>query len=397
MCSIPASIGSRLIMHIDADAFFASVEQKDNPELRGKPVIIGHDPRNRGVVSTCSYEARAYGVHSAMPVSQAYRLCPTGIFVKPRMKRYQEVSAAMFAIFDKYSPLIEELSIDEAFIDATGEDAVKLASHICKEVKRELGITVTAGISYCKYLAKIASDLAKPDGLKLIGTNEAYSFLSGLPVSRLPGVGPKTGAKLASMRIASVGTLRQMPEDWFIKVFGKSGPRVLELCNGIDNEPVTRSREAKSIGEETTFQYDIADWNILRTHLASLSQNVAFRLRKAGLKSKTVGIKIRFADFSTITREYTTPEHISSDPGIFQEATKLLESVKRPKPVRLVGVTAKGLTPEGKIPPSLFENHLSSWDIVSRSIDSLRSKYGKPVLFLGSSMQCKTQKKKQSP
>jgi len=393
MCPIPAAIRSRLIIHIDADAFFASVEQRDNPELRGKPVIVGHDPRSRGVVSTCSYEARAYGVRSAMPVSQAYRLCPTGIFVKPRMKRYQEVSGAMFAIFDKYSPLIEELSIDEAFIDATGEDGVQMASRIRKEVKQELGITVTAGISYCKYLAKIASDLAKPDGLRVIERDEAFSFLSGLHVSRLPGVGPKTGAKLASMGITSVGTLRQMPEDWFVKVFGKSGARVSELCNGIDNESVTRSREAKSIGEETTFQHDISDWNILRSHLASLSQNVAFRLRKAGLKCKTVGIKIRFADFSTITREHTTPEHISSDPDIFQEASKLLESVKRQRPVRLVGVTAKGLIPEDRIPPSLFESKPSSWDNVSRSMDGLRSKYGKPVLFLGSSMQRKTQDK----
>ncbi len=391
---ISSNIHTRCIVHIDADAFFAAVEQKDNPELRGKPVIIGHDPTSRGVVSTCSYEARAFGVRSAMPVSHAYRLCPHGVFVKPRMKRYQEISQAMFDIFDRYSPLIEELSIDEAFIDATGENGVKMACRIKKAVRQELGITVTAGVSYCKYLAKIASDMAKPDGLKEISPGEAYEFLSDLPVSRLPGIGPKTGAKLVSMGIASVGVLRQMPKNWFVEVLGKRGLRVLDLCNGIDHDPITPSREAKSISEETTFAQDIAGRNTLRLHLAALSQNVAFKLRKSGLKCKTVGIKLRFEDFSTITREHTVPEPISSDPDMFKETSALLDAVSSPKAVRLLGVTARGLLSGHRVQPSLFTGNISSWDVVSQSIDDLRVKYGKPVLFLGASLQPRCPKQK---
>ncbi|HHY12580.1 MAG TPA: DNA polymerase IV [Firmicutes bacterium] len=378
--------GNRCVVHIDADAFFASVEQRDNPELKGKPVIIGHDPQSRGVVSTCSYEARAYGVRSAMPVFQAYRLCPNGIFVKPRMKRYQEVSGAMFDIFEKYSPVIEKLSIDEAFIDSTGENGVAMASSIRRHVKQELGITVSAGVSYCKYLAKLASDSCKPDGLKRIAKGEAQGFLDRLPVSCLPGIGPKTQSRLDSLGISTVGALRQMPENWFARVFGKTARRFQNMCNGIDNDPVIPWREVKSISEETTFDKDIADTDSLRGHLAALAQNVAFRLRKAQLKCRTVGVKIRFSDFSTITREHTMPEPVSSDAEIFSQAKTLLEAAVPEKPVRLLGVIAKGLVPKNTRQASLFEPPDVPWDNISQSMDLLRSKYGRPVVFLGASL-----------
>ncbi|MGB4432949.1 MAG: DNA polymerase IV, partial [Bacillota bacterium] len=341
----------RSIIHVDADAFFASVEQRDDPSLRGKPVIVGSDPKTRGVVSTCSYEARSFGVHSAMPSYQAYKLCPQGIFIKPRMKRYQEVSNAMFEIFSRYSPIVEKVSIDEGFIDVSGADGQNIAICIRNDVKNEIGITVTAGVSYCKYLAKIASDLAKPDGLMVITPDRAYSFLSNLPVSRLPGIGPKTQAKLVSMGISTVGVMRQMSEDWFEDVFGKRGRRVRELCFGIDDEPVTTGQDVKSVSEEMTFAEDIIGIGGLKPHLADLCQNVCFRLRRSRLKCKTVGVKVRFSDFSTITREQTLHIPVSSDAELFSLAVDLLGSVSLDKPVRLLGVVAKGLVPENNVQP----------------------------------------------
>lgn len=389
MCPGSSSLVERTIIHVDADAFFASVEQRDHPELRGKPVIVGSDPRSRGVVATCSYEARAFGVRSAMPSFQAYRLCPQAVFVKPRMKKYQEASAAMFEIFDRHSPIVEKLSIDEAFLDVTGSDGRKVASDIRDEVRSDIGITVTVGISYCKYLAKIASDLAKPDGLMTINSENAYDFLSDLPVSRLPGIGPKTQSRLSSMGISRVGVMRDMPEDWFAQVFGKRGTRVFELCNGIDNDPVVPHEDAKSISEETTFPQDIADKGDLKPYLADLCQNVSFRLRKSGLKCKTIGIKVRFSEFSTITREKSVQVPVSSDADLFNLAMTLLDSVSMSKAVRLLGVCAKGLIREEELNPTLFPTQTSAWDDVSKSQDELRIKYGKPVLFLGASLKTK--------
>ncbi len=385
----------RSIIHVDADAFFASVEQRDDPSLRGKPVIVGSDPKTRGVVSTCSYEARSFGVHSAMPSYQAYKLCPQGIFIKPRMKRYQEVSNAMFEIFSRYSPIVEKVSIDEGFIDVSGADGQNIAICIRNDVKNEIGITVTAGVSYCKYLAKIASDLAKPDGLMVITPDRAYSFLSNLPVSRLPGIGPKTQAKLVSMGISTVGVMRQMSEDWFEDVFGKRGRRVRELCFGIDDEPVTTGQDVKSVSEEMTFAEDIIGIGGLKPHLADLCQNVCFRLRRSRLKCKTVGVKIRFSDFSTITREQTLHIPVSSDAELFSLAVDLLGSVSLDKPVRLLGVVAKGLVPENNVQPMLFSAHMASWDAVAKSSDALRVKYGKPVLFLGASLKSQERKKRE--
>lgn len=392
MCAIDRTMSERIIIHVDADAFFASVEQRDNPELRGKPVIVGSDPRSRGVVATCSYEARAFGVHSAMPSFQAYRLCPQAVFVRPRMNKYQEVSSAMFEIFNRYSPIVEKLSIDEAFADVTGSEGSKVANCIREDVRKEIGITVTVGVSYCKYLAKIASDLAKPDGLTITGCEDVHSFLSDLPVSRLPGIGPKTQSRLASMGISRVGTMREMPEDWFVRVFGKRGTRVLELCNGIDNDPVIPHQDAKSISEEITFPQDISGTKDLKPYLADLCQNVSFRLRKSGLKCKTVGIKVRFSDFTTITRDQSLHVPVSSDADLFRQAMALLNTVSTAKAVRLLGVCVKGLVPETEVNPTLFRTQTSAWDDVSKSQDELRAKYGKPVLFLGASMRTKERK-----
>jgi len=377
----------RCIILIDADAFFASVEQKDHPEYRGKPVIVGHDPKGRGVVSTCSYEARAFGVRSAMPISTAWKLCPHGIFIRPRMERYKEVSQAMFAIMEKYTPTIEVVSIDEAYLDVSGEDGVRIASAIRKEVKDSLGLTVTAGVSYCKYLAKIAAESAKPDGLRYIPPEGAMEFLDGLDVSRIPGIGPKTSQKLKDMGIRLVKDLRQMPHEWFSATFGKAGTRLLDLCRGIDREEVKPTREAKSVSEEETFQEDIEELDVLLARLALTSQNVAVRRRRAGLRARVLGIKVRFSDFSVVTRERTLPEPASSDWQVHSAVKALLTSLVLKKPVRLLGVFARSLESENPENPPLFSPSPTAWDQVSRSIDSLRLKYGKPVLFLGASLE----------
>lgn len=376
----------RSIIHVDADAFFASVEQRDNPEYRGKPVIVGHDPKGRSVVSTCSYEARAFGIRSAMPMSVAYRLCPHGIFIRPRMERYAEVSRAMFSIMERYSPIIEEVSIDEAYLDVSGEDGREIAICIKRDVVKELGITVTAGVSYCKFLAKLASDAAKPDGLLVIGRNDAAAFLEGLPVSRIPGIGPKTAAKLDKWGIRSVCDLKKMPPEWFEAAFGEFGRRVRALCEGHDDEPVAPSREAKSVSEETTFAEDVSSKAALYPHLASLSQDVAFRLRRSRLRAKVLGMKVKFADFSVTTREVTLPEAVSTDQAFYTTLKLLLERTRLPKPVRLLGVFARGLESDSPRQPLLLPPAPDQWEVVCRSLDQLRMKYGKPLVRLGASI-----------
>jgi len=234
---------------------------------------------------------------------------------------------------EKYTPLIEQVSIDEAYLDVTGENGVRIASSIRRQVRDTLGITVTAGVSYCKYLAKIASDSAKPDGLLVITPTDADSFLLNLEVSRLPGIGPKTTAKLEGMGIRLVSQLRQMPEEWFLATFGKMGPRIKDLCFGKDLNEVQPTREVKSISEETTFQRDVSDKETLRACLAKLCENVAFRLRKGGFKSKVLGIKVRFSDFHTITREHALPEGVSSDAEVYGNTKPLLQRLSLPKPV----------------------------------------------------------------
>ncbi|MBE3519918.1 MAG: DNA polymerase IV [Firmicutes bacterium] len=379
----------RSIIHVDADAFFASVEQRDNPEYRGKPVIVGHDPKGRGVVSTCSYEARAFGIRSAMPMAVAYRLCPHGIFVRPRMERYAEVSRAMFSIIERYSPLIEEVSIDEAYLDVSGEDGREIALCIKRDVVKELGITVTAGVSYCKFLAKLASDAAKPDGLLVISRDDAAAFLEGLPVSRIPGIGPKTAAKLDKWGIRTVYDLKKMPPEWFESTFGKSGSRILALCQGQDDEPVAPSREVKSISEETTFAEDVPSKVSLYPHLALLCQDVGFRLRRSGLKARVLGIKVKFSDFSVSTREVTLPEAVSTDHAFYTTLKSLLDRMKLPKPVRLLGVFARGLQTDDPRQPLLLSSGPDQWEVLCRSLDQLRLKYGKPLVRLGASISAR--------
>lgn len=377
----------RVIVLVDADAFFAAVEVRDHPEYRGKPLIIGARPWTRGVVSTCSYEARRYGVRSAMPISQAYRLCPQGIYLSPDMKKYQEASNAMFEICEKYTPLVERVSIDEGYLDVTPESGAQIAESIRKEVRDKVGITVTAGVSYCKFLAKIAAEESKPDGLGVVSPEEALSFLENLPVRKIPGVGPKTAKVLEDHGVRTAGELRTVPSSWLESAFGKQGPRLLELAYGQDSTPVVCSCEPKSVSEETTFETDEADRQALHTVLASLAQDVGFRLRAYGLKAKTVGIKVRYSDFSTLSRAKTLPYQVNADAEIYACAKDLFDKLTLPRPVRLLGVSASNLTQEGTEQLRLLGEETKAWDSVSKAADSLRRKYGKRIVRLGATLK----------
>ncbi|MGI6662033.1 MAG: DNA polymerase IV [Bacillota bacterium] len=377
----------RVIILIDADAFFAAVETRDNPEYRGKPLIIGAKPGTRGVVSTCSYEARKYGVRSAMPISQAYRLCPHGIYLSPNMRKYVEASNAMFEICERYTPLVERVSVDEGYLDVTPEDGALIAGRIREEIKAEVGITVTAGVSYCKYLAKIAAEEAKPDGLGVVGPDEALEFLKDLPVGKIPGVGPKTAKLLEAQGIRTAGDLRSVPPGYLEAAFGKHGARLVELANGIDDTPVVSSHEAKSVSEETTLEKDESDKEILHAILAGLSQDVGYRLRNHGLKARTIGIKVRYSDFSTLTRAKTLPYHVNSDAEIYGCAKELFDNLALARPVRLLGVAASNLSTRDIAQPKLFEQDEKSWDHVSKAADSLRKKYGKRIVNLGATLK----------
>lgn len=380
----------RVIILIDADAFFASIEQRDNPEYRGKPVIVGARPGTRGVVATCSYEARKFGVRSAMPISQAYRLCPHGIYVGHNMAKYQKVSARMFDVCHKFTPLVEKVSIDEGYLDITPLPGKETARSIRREIRESLGITVTAGVSYCRYLAKIAAEESKPDGLGVIGPEDADAFLQDLSVSKLPGVGPKTADSLTREGITTVGHLRTMPPAWFQARFGKTGVRMQQLSMGIDNTPVSPAQRAKSISEEVTFNEDQDEQEFLLAVLARLSQDVGHRLRTAGLRCRTAGIKVRYSDFFTLTREKSLPVPFASDAEIFQCAKELFQALPgSSRPVRLLGVGVKSLEPSQTVQPMLLAEEEKPWQDVSRVMDSLRIKYGKKMISLGAAIRKK--------
>jgi DNA polymerase-4 len=303
----------RKIVHVDMDAFYAAIEQLDHPELRGRPVIVGGDPAGRGVVSTASYEARKFGVHSAMPAAQARRLCPQAVFLRPRFARYQEVSQQIRAILYSYTPLVEPISLDEAFLDLTGTErllgpAEEVAREIKRRVREETGLTCSVGVGPNKFLAKLASSLAKPDGFLVVREGEELAFLEDLPIERLWGVGEATAKRLRGLGITTVGQLRGLALEELLDKFGSLGRSLYELARGIDRSPVIPEREARSLGAERTFPEDLTDPEEMERVLFSLSEEVGRRLREERLKARTVQLKVRFADFTTITRALTLPQ-----------------------------------------------------------------------------------------
>ncbi|MGB4302466.1 MAG: DNA polymerase IV, partial [Syntrophomonadaceae bacterium] len=294
------------ILHCDLDAFFASVEQRDHPELKGKPVVIGAPPNSRGVVSTCSYEARQYGIRSAMPSSQAYRLCPQAVFLPPDMKRYQEESRKVFNILAEYTPVIEALSIDEAFLDLSGSHSIwgssmAIGHHIRHRVKSELGLNISVGISTNKFLAKLATNLCKPDGIMEFTDQMVVDLLPTLSVDNLWGIGSVSAQRLNHSGIYTVQDLLDAPEQLITSLLGSNTGFILGLAKGIDNRPVTPYEETKSIGNEITFPKNVSDSLAIEQVLLRLSEKVAYRLRRAQLKSHTITVKLRTPDFHTLS------------------------------------------------------------------------------------------------
>ena len=353
------------ILHADLDAFYAAVEQLDDPTLRGKPVLVGGSPQGRGVVATASYEARRYGVHSAMPMSRAARLCPEGIILRPRFDRYHEVSSQVMAIFHDLTPLVEPLSLDEAYLDATaavagGADPLAVALDLKRRVKAETGLTLSVGVATCKAVAKIASDLNKPDGLVVVPPGEEQPFLAPLAVRKLPGIGPKSADRLHREGIETIGQLAEQPLDWFVRRFGKRGAGLRAKALGEDREPVYTERVAKSVSAENTFASDLREPESLYAELARLAGKVARHLEREELRGRTVTVKLRLADFTTFTRQTTLPALTRSETTIRDTAWRLLSLEVAPgRAFRLLGVGVSGFEEVPQLPLPLLEEGIA--------------------------------------
>jgi len=383
-----------MILHADMDAFYASVEERDRPELVGRPVIVGGSPEKRGVVSAANYVARRYGVHSAMPAVTARRLCPHGVYLPPRIDYYAEVSRQIRDIFERFTPLVEPLSLDEAFLDVTGSEklfgpAVEIGRQIKQIIRQELRLTASVGVAPNKFLAKIASDLKKPDGFVVVEADRVREFLDPLPVERLWGVGKQGSQAFQRLGIRTIGQLRQWPLESLQVRFGQSGEYLWQLAQGIDDRPVVPEREAKSISNETTFERDIADMEVLRAWLIDLTEQVGWRLRQQRLRGRTVHLKVRFADFSTITRAQTLPEPTDITDELWQVASDMLSS-RLPAghlPVRLLGVGVTGLDDTGLVQGTLFDREQrqkqSRLDAVA---DEIKERFGTGAIRRGSGL-----------
>ena len=369
----------RTILHVDLDAFFAAVEQRDRSELRGRPVIVGGDPRSRGVVSAASYEARRFGVHSAMSLREALRRCPDGVFLPVDGRRYQAASREVMAVLRRFTPAVEPISIDEAFLDVTGSTALfgdgpTIARRIKDAVRDEVGLTASVGVATTKLVAKIASDLRKPDGLVVVEPGDEASFLAPLPIARLWGVGEKTATVLADYGVRTIGDLAALPPDVVIRRFGKHGASLVERARGLDADPVHEGDPAKSIGHEHTFDTDTSDPEIIERTLLAMADGVAGRLRSAGVRASTIAVKIRDSSFRTITRQRTLAEPTDLTEPIFRAAVELARPEVRGIRVRLLGVTASHLGEREQL--GLFADDDPRRRAAIEAADRLRRRYG---------------------
>jgi len=337
----------RKIIHVDMDAFFASVEQRDQPEYKGKPLIVGGQPNSRGVVAACSYEARQFGIHSAMPSSQAYRLCPQAIFVSPRFEAYREVSNKIREIFWHYASEVEPLSLDEAYLDVTytqeyGGSATRIAQAIKGDILAKTQLIASAGVSYNKFLAKIASDMDKPDGLYIIKPDQGAAFIADLAIGKFHGIGPATEAKMNALGIYSGKDLHELTRDDLLEKFGKSGGYYFDIARGVDERPVRSQRVRKSLGKETTFAEDVLSVEILLEKLEPLAEHILLSLAKQELKALTLTLKVKYANFQQVTRTHTS-ENILDFESIKSLLPVLMAKTEAGSlPVRLVGLSLSG-------------------------------------------------------
>lgn len=376
----------RWIMHVDMDAFFASVEQRDDPALQGKPVIVGGKSR-RSVVATASYEARAFGVHSAMPLSQAKRLCPHGCFVAPRFEAYREVSDAIHQVMLHYADAYEPISLDEAFLDISGMGSQyptlgAIGRAIKEEIRSAVHLTASVGIAPNKFLAKMASDMKKPDGLCIIPYGREREVLAPLPVRRLWGVGEVTEKKLLAAGFRTIADIQEAPLEKLSALLGNQRTLLKDLSFGIDDRPVVSSRQVKSIGDESTYEYDLTDRQKIDREIAIHSDIVAQRLRRHDLAARTISLKIRFASFKTIMRSLSLEEGTNLQETIDSTCQTLLSRIPLTEGIRLIGVTASNLGAPLSI-PSLFSDAEDKRSRAAKAMDSIQEKYGKKALRKG--------------
>ena len=381
----------RHILHIDMDAFYASVEVLDNPTLAGKPVLVGGTPEQRGVVAACSYEARKFGIHSAMPMSQAIRICPEAIVLPVRMNRYAKLSKQIQEIFHRYTPEVEPLSLDEAFLDVTGcislfRSAETIGERIKQDIKEQTGLTASVGVAPNKFLAKLASDLEKPDGFVVITEEAKQSVLDPLPVSKIWGIGKVTTKELNRIGIKTVFQLRTAHRYKVSMVFGNQTDDILRLTQGIDDRAVEPHVKAKSISAEETFPTDIQDKEVLLGILVHQVEEVAQRLRSEKLQARTITLRIRYGNFKTITRSMTMDKPTNTTHILLQEASDLLKQwhKKSAGPLRLLGFGTSGLSPEGMSQQLLFADpEEEKQKNIDAAFDKIREKYGEDALRRG--------------
>jgi DNA polymerase-4 len=386
---------ARRIIHIDLDAFFVSVEQAENPALQGKAVVVGGRPDQRGVVACASYEARAFGLHAGMPLRTAYRLCPQAIFIEGSFAKYRRASERFMAILADFSPYLEPMSLDEAYLDATGFESMygsiqQMVVNIKRRIKDELGLCASVGIASSKVVAKIAADWSKPDGLLEVPDGEERSFLAPLPVGKLPGIGKKSEPRLKSLGVDTVGQLAALPAAMLKHYFGVFGELMHRYANGIDDREVQPPTEAKSMSRETTFETDTGDRSRLKATLSYLSERLGSELRQCGRQAKCVTLKLRYADFTTITRRRTLKRASDTDQPIFNTGLQLLEAALalEKRPVRLIGIgVSKLIEPARQL--DMLDTSAQRLEQLDRAIDRIRKKYGFTAIQTGRTLPLK--------
>lgn len=386
---------ARRIIHIDLDAFFVSVEQREKPELKGKPVVVGGNPKGRGVVASASYEARAFGLHAGMPLTTASRLCPQAIFIEGSFPKYRQASQDFMAILADFSPFLEPMGLDEAYLDATGFESIygsiqQMAVKIKKRIKAELGLCASVGIASSKVVAKVASELSKPDGLLEVAIGQEGSFLAPLAIEKLPGIGKKTGHKLNALGINTIGELALMPPTTLKSHFGASGEVLRRLASGIDDREVEPPAPAKQVSRETTFAKDTRDRPLLKATLRYLGERVGAELREEGKQARAITLKLRYADFTTITRRQTLPRAFDSDQTIFDTGVKLLNRALsgEKRAVRLIGIGVSSLLEAGK-QLDMLDGQARRQEPLNRAIDRIRKKYGFTAIQTGRTLLLK--------
>jgi len=382
-------------MHIDLDAFFVSVEQLENPELKGKPVVVGGRPRGRGVVASASYEARAFGLHAGMPLATASRLCPQAIFIEGSFPKYRHASERFMTIVADFSPYVEPLGLDEAYLDVTGFESIygsihQMAVKIKQRIKDEPGLCASVGIASCKVVAKVASELSKPDGLLEIAAGNERSFLAPLPVAKLPGIGRKTERILNGLGINTIDELSIMSLGALKSHFGAFGEVLHRFARGIDDREVEPPTATKSISRETTFGKDSRDHPLLKATLHYLGERVGIELRQRGKQARCIILKLRYADFTTITRRHTLSQTTDSDQTIFDTAVKLLDKAlsQERQAVRLIGIGVSNLVESGK-QLDMLDASARRQEELNRAIDRIRNKYGFTAIQTGRTLLLK--------